>query len=99
MRDIGRRTLEVYIAEKVRTIEYYKKHIANLKKVNPPKDAEQLAEKYGKIIEELEKDIEETKEEYRAEEKLKYSKDDAFNFPRILSSITNSGSSTTSGST
>ena len=49
MRDIGRRTLEVYIAEKVRTIEYYKKHIANLKKVNPPKDAEQLAEKYGKI--------------------------------------------------
>ena len=26
---IGHRKLEVYIAEKVRTIEYYKKHIAN----------------------------------------------------------------------
>ena len=73
---IGHRKLEVYIAEKVRTIEYYKKHIANLEEINPPKDAEQLAEKYGKVIEELEKDIERTKEEYRAEEKLKYSKDD-----------------------
>ena len=55
---IGHRKLEVYIAEKVRTIEYYKKHIANLEEINPPKDAEQLAEKYGKVIEELEKEVE-----------------------------------------
>ena len=58
------------ISEKVRQIEIYRKHMDSDDLSDTEKDS------YRTIIENLEKDIEKHKEEYRAEEKLKYSKDD-----------------------
>ena len=67
---VGYKALEYMIGEKVRQIEIYRKHMASDDLSDTEKDS------YRTIIENLEKDIEKHKEEYRAEEKLKYSKDD-----------------------
>ena len=67
---VGYKALEYMIGEKVRQIEIYRKHMDSDDLSDTEKDS------YRTIIENLEKDIEKHKEEYRAEEKLKYSKDD-----------------------
>ena len=67
------------IENKVRLIETYKAH----------RDKDDLSEwskeEYSDMILKLEKDIEDIKEEYRATEKLKYSKDDVRLSPKRVS--------------
>ena len=65
--------LEVRISEKVKQIEFYKKHIENYGK---EERYAEIVDSYKDIITKLQMDIEEIKEEYVRKEKLKYSKDD-----------------------
>ena len=69
----GYKVLEARIAEKVKQITFYENHI---EVYVAEKRYEDIVNSYKGIIKQLNKDIEEIKEEYRAEEKLKYSKDD-----------------------
>ena len=70
------KALEYMIGEKVRQIEIYKKHMESDDLSDTEKDS------YKKIIENLEKDIEKHKEEYKTAETLKYSKDDVSLSPK-----------------
>ena len=73
---MSRRKLEWAIGEKVRQVEIYRKHMEH-------KDLTVWArEEYASMIHSLEKDIEKIKEEYRATETLKYSKDDVSLSPK-----------------
>ena len=76
------RVLEANIAEKVKQIAFYRKHIKNYGEED--RYAE-IVSSYRDIITQLNKDIEEIKEEYVAKEKLKYSKDDVELSPKRVS--------------
>jgi len=65
--------LEQYIGEKVKLIHWYRKHIAKLAEKDKYNE---VATGYRDIITQLNKDIEEAKEEYRVEGTFKYSYDD-----------------------
>jgi len=69
----SRRVLEANVAEKVKQIAFYRKHIENYGEEDRYAD---IVNSYRDIITQLNRDIQEIKEEYRATETLKYSKDD-----------------------
>ena len=80
--------LEQYIGEKVKLIHWYRKHIAKLdeKDMAPAMKYDKVAEGYRNIITQLNKDIEEAKEEYRVKGTFKYSYDDVRLSPDGVSS-------------
>jgi len=67
---VGFKTLEYMISEKLKQIEIYTKHMES------DDLTEWAKEEYKSMILGLEKDIEKHKEEYKASETFKYSKDD-----------------------
>ena len=75
--------LEQYIGEKVKLIHWYRKHIA---KLDEKDKYDKVAEGYRNIITQLNKDIEEAKEEYRVKGTFKYSYDDVRLSPDGVSS-------------